>query len=62
MAFQTEPLIVKDGLNSKTKALPVRFSVPLGKLQTGRYDCQVSILNPSAKKQSFTRAQIVVLP
>jgi len=62
MAFQTAPLIVRDGLNSKTKALPVRFSVPLSKLQTGRYECQVSILNPSANKKSFTRAQIVVLP
>ena len=31
-AFETEPLIVKDGLNAKSKALPVRFAVPLNRL------------------------------
>ena len=28
-AFETEPLQVTEGLNAKSKALPIRFSVPL---------------------------------
>src|SRR6266545_4083748 len=36
-AFETAPLEVTEGLNAKSKALPVRFSVPLGKLAPGRY-------------------------
>ena len=62
LAFQTEQLVVKDGLDKKTKALPIRFSLPLAKLQPGKYDCQVSIMNPAEKKFSFTRAQIMVVP
>ena len=62
LVFRTEQLVVKDGLDKKTKALPIRFSLPLAKLQPGRYECQVSIMNPTEKKFSFTRAQIMVVP
>jgi hypothetical protein len=61
-AFETEPLIVKDGLDAKSKALPVRFSVPLSTLKPGQYTCQVSLFNPGERKFSFTRADIMVIP
>jgi VWFA-related protein len=61
-AFETAPLEVAQGLNAKTKALPVRFSVPLSKLKAGRYTCQVSVLDPSQQKFAFWRAPVVVLP
>jgi hypothetical protein len=61
-AFETEMLVVKDGLDAKSKALPVRFSVPLSSLVPGKYMCQVSLLNPGAHKSSFTRAEIMVVP
>lgn len=61
-AFETEPLQVSDGLNPKTKALPLKFSVPLAKLQPGRYTCQVSVLDPTAQKFAFWRGAMVVLP
>ncbi|HLK50965.1 MAG TPA: VWA domain-containing protein [Bryobacteraceae bacterium] len=61
-AFETEPLQVTEGLNPKTKALPLRFSVPLAKLQPGRYTCQVSVLDPAAQKFAFWRAPMVLLP
>ena len=61
-AFETDPLRVSDGLNPKTKAVPLRFSVPLAKLQPGRYTCQVSVFDPTAGKFAFWRAPIVVLP
>ncbi|HLK20441.1 MAG TPA: VWA domain-containing protein [Bryobacteraceae bacterium] len=61
-AFESDPLRVSDGLNPKTKAVPLRFSVPLNKLQAGRYTCQVSVMDPAAQKFAFWRARIVVLP
>jgi hypothetical protein len=61
-AFETAPLQITEGLNAKSKALPVRFSVPLGKLQPGRYTCQVSVLDPQAQKFAFWRAPIVMIP
>jgi VWFA-related protein len=62
MAFQTEKLMITEGLDKKTKALPIRFSLPLAKLNPGRYECQVSIFNPTEKKFAITRAQIMVVP
>jgi VWFA-related protein len=61
-AFETEPIEVDQGLNAKTKALPLRFSIPLEKLQPGRYTCQVSVVDPSQQKFAFWRAPVVVLP
>jgi len=61
-AFETAPLEVKEGLNKNSKALPLKFSVPLDKLQPGRYECQVSVFDPGAQKFNFSRKQVVVLP
>jgi VWFA-related protein len=61
-AFETEQLVIKDGLNAKSKALPVRFSVPLSKLKPGKYVCQVTLINPSEQKSSFTRTEVMVVP
>ncbi|HWB83902.1 MAG TPA: VWA domain-containing protein [Bryobacteraceae bacterium] len=61
-AFETEPLQITSGLDPKSKALPVKFSVPLGKLQPGKYTCQVSVLDPTAQKFAFWRAPMVLLP
>jgi VWFA-related protein len=61
-AFETAPLKITAGLNEKSKAVPVAFSVPLGKLQPGRYTCQVSVLDPSARKFAVWRSPVVLLP
>ena len=61
-AFETAPLKITAGLNEKSKAVPVAFSVPLGKLQPGRYTCQVSVLDPSERKFAVWRSQVVLLP
>ena len=61
-AFETAPLRVTSGLNLKSKAVPLRFSVPLKGLQPGRYKCQVSVINPEAQKFAAWRSPIVLLP
>jgi VWFA-related protein len=61
-AFETDPLQVTEGLNPKTKALPLKFSFALGKLQPGKYTCQVSVLDPAGQKFAFWRAPIMLLP
>ena len=59
--FETEPLVVKDGLNPKSKALPIRFAVPLKTLKPGyKYTCQVTLLDPTAQKRSYTRADVFI--
>ena len=61
LAFQTDPLEVTNGLDQKSKALPLRFAVPLAKLAPGRYTCQVSVLQPTAQKFAFWRAQMMLV-
>src|SRR4029077_13863726 len=43
--FETAPLMVTEGLDAKTKAVPIRFTVPLDGLTPGRYDVQVTVVN-----------------
>ena len=61
-ALETEPLRITGDVDPKTKAMPLRFSVPLEQLAIGRYDVQVSVLEPDAAKATFWRAPIVVVP
>ena len=61
-AFETEPLRITEGLDPMTKAVPVGFSFPLGKLEPGRYTCQVSVLQPAGRRFAFWRAPVVLLP
>ena len=46
--FETPPLAVVDGMDARSKAVPLRFDVPLAALAPGPYDCQVSVLDPPA--------------
>ena len=61
-AFETAPLRITEGLNAKSKAVPVSLSVPMGKLEPGRYTCQVSVVQPGGKRFAVWRAPIVLLP
>jgi VWFA-related protein len=61
-AFESAPLQITEGLNTKSKAVPLRFSLPLAKLQPGRYTCQVSVVSPSLQKFAVWRSPMVVLP
>jgi hypothetical protein len=49
-------------IDPATKAGPPRFSLSLSGLPPGRHACQVTVLNPSAQKTAFWRADIVLIP
>ena len=61
-AFETPPLAVTEGLDPKSKALPLRFSLTLNKLPPGRYDCQVSVVDPNGRKAAFWQAPVLLVP
>jgi hypothetical protein len=60
--LETEPLAVTDGRDPRTRAVPLRFSIPLNGLAPGPYDCQLTVLDPTARKVAFWRAPIVLVP
>jgi VWFA-related protein len=60
-AFETAPMQVSEALNNRLKTIPLKFSLPLGKLSVGAYTCQVTVLNPAAHKAAFWQAPIVIV-
>ena len=60
-AFETPPMQVADGLDPKSKALPLKFSLSLSKLPVGEYNCQVTVLNPGGKKVAFWQSLIMLV-
>jgi VWFA-related protein len=59
--FEAPVSVVTDGLDPRSKAVPVRFSIPLAALRAGRYDVQVTVARPAGQKVAFERMPIVVV-
>ena len=49
-------------MHPKSKAVPVKFSVPLAGIAPGRYECQITVLDPDTQKAAFWRMPLVVVP
>jgi VWFA-related protein len=60
-AFETAPLAVTEGMDPKSKALPLRFSLALSKLPVGKYDCQVTVVDPTNQKAAFWQAPVLLV-
>jgi VWFA-related protein len=60
--YETQPVPIVDGLNPRSKAVPIRLSIPLRSLPPGRYDCQVTVLEPTGQKVAFWGAPIAIVP
>ena len=61
-AFETSPVAVTEGLDPKTKAVPLRFDLSLDKLQPGEYNCQVTVLDTGTQKAAFWQAPVMLIP
>ncbi len=61
-AFESQPVRLSQTIADRPTALPVRFQVPLAKLTPGRYICQVNVFDQQARKFSFPRTELVLLP
>jgi VWFA-related protein len=61
-SFETPPLAVTDGLLDKLKTTPVSFSLSLSQLAAGKYNCQVTVLDPDSHKAAFWQAPVVLVP
>jgi hypothetical protein len=58
--FDTEPITLSEW-EAKSRSVPVRFSIPLGRLQPGPYDFQVTVLDPTSGRAAFWRTGIVIV-
>jgi VWFA-related protein len=60
-AFETPPLSVTDGMDPKSKAVSLRFSLALNKLPPGKYDCQVTVVDPTGQKVNFWKDRVMLV-
>jgi VWFA-related protein len=61
-AFETPPLPVTEGLETRLKTVPLKFSISLAKLNPGRYNCQVTVIDPTGQKASYWQAPVMLVP
>jgi VWFA-related protein len=60
-ALETQPMRVTNGWNNRLKTMTIEFSIALNTLPPGKYDCQVTVLDPAEEKGAFWRAPVVVV-
>jgi len=46
----------------RLKTMSLSFSIALNQLPLGEYDCQVTVLDPTAQKAAFWRAPVKLVP
>jgi hypothetical protein len=61
-AFETPPLEVTGGLKNRLKTMPLALSIALNQLPPGKYECQVTVLDPTGQKGAFWRAPVMLVP
>ncbi len=60
-AYETPPLAVTDTPDPSSKAVDMRFSLSLGNLAAGEYNCQVTVVSPGGQKVAFWQAPIMLI-
>jgi hypothetical protein len=61
-AFETPPLVVQQDTGTRLRTVPLKFSVALAKLPPGRYNCQVTVLDPTSNKANTWQAPVMLVP
>jgi VWFA-related protein len=60
--FETQPMEMASAMSNSLKTMPLRFSIGLSHLPAGDYNCQVTVLNPTAQKSAFWQTSITIVP
>jgi VWFA-related protein len=61
-AFETQPVAITEWIDRTSRAIPVRLSIPLQDLPLGRYDWQVTVIEPAGRKAAFWQTPIAIVP
>ncbi|HEY1302479.1 MAG TPA: VWA domain-containing protein [Vicinamibacterales bacterium] len=61
-AFETMPVSATDALERTSKPVPIRFTISLEGVPPGRYDCQVTVIDPTSGKAAFWQRPIAIVP
>jgi hypothetical protein len=53
---------VTEGIDNRLKTVPLKFSLALNELHPGKYNCQVTVIDPTGGKASYWQAPVVLVP
>ncbi len=60
--FETQPIAVTPQSSTTIEPVPLSFDISPASLPPGKYDCQVSVLDPTGQKSSFWRGPLLIAP
>jgi VWFA-related protein len=60
--FETQPIAVTPQNSTTIEPVPLSFDISPASLPPGKYDCQVSVLDPTGQKSSFWRGPLLIAP
>jgi VWFA-related protein len=60
--FESAAKAVMPRPDSRLGAVPIGFNIPLGGIAPGRYECQVSVLDPKGQRAAFWVGSVMVVP
>jgi VWFA-related protein len=59
--MDTKPMTVTEGLDAKSKAVPLKMTIPLRGLSNGEYLCQITVLDSTGEKAAFWQTPIRIV-
>ena len=60
--LETQPLAVTDGVDRTSRAVPVMLRIPLHGVPPGRYEWQVTVIEPTGRRAAFWQAPVAIVP
>jgi VWFA-related protein len=61
-SYETPPQSMVPNPASRLGIMPLSFDLGVDKLPRGQYDCQITVIDPSAQKTAFWRTPILLVP
>ena len=59
--FETQPIAITPIASMHLEQLPFSFTIGLNKLPPGRYNCRVTVIDPTTNKATFWQSQIMLI-
>lgn len=60
--LETQPIAVTPQSSTTVEPVPLSFDISPASLPLGKYDCQVSVLDPTGQKSTFWRGLLLITP
>jgi hypothetical protein len=59
--FETTPKAISPNTGSRLGTMALNFDLGVDQLPRGKYDCQVTVLDPTTQKAAFWRAPVMLV-